>query len=64
MSAGQVGEGRTTGEKPADTQGKDLPGPETLEGGGGNKEWRRGGGMGGEGDTKHGVNDKLRSRSA
>lgn len=31
MSAGQVGEGRTTSEKQSDPRGKDLPGPETLK---------------------------------
>lgn len=32
MSAGQVGEGRTTSEKQSVPRGKDLPGPETLKG--------------------------------
>lgn len=38
MSAGQVGEGRTTSEKQSDPQGKDLAGPETLK----NKKNKRG----------------------
>lgn len=58
MSAGQVGEGRTTSEKQSAPQGKDAdpPGPETLKHKKKKEEmWRGGEGEGQEGDTTTGL---------